>query len=296
MSTTFIRFENFLTKFCPPFIIFFCLFGNMIVIKIFWSKRFAKLGCKRFLQLQAAFEMLSSLLIISYFVKSTFGIELLVMSSFLCKLLRFFQFLLPAISSCFLVCVSVERVFSILYPSRLLFKNTNFQIALSAAIIGFEILYYSPAIVGIDIKNYQNLTNICSFKTHSYKTIISTMDVINSTLIPFLVMFLSSISIIYSINYTRKRVMQKSATLKDRKRFKRDLQFSFTIIFINIGYMIFNLPICVLQYLGEYDLLVFVALDVFFYLQYVYNLFMHISFNSLFRKELLTLFRFRKSK
>ena len=77
-------------------------------------------------------------------------------------------------------------------------------------------------------------------------------------------------------------------------RFKRDFNFSLIILSLNILFVIFNLPICVVNLLDDAEYYVFNLVDVLFYCQYIFNILVYLVANSEFKRELFIMLRIRK--
>lgn len=105
----------------------------------------------------------------------------------------------------------------------------------------------------------------------------------NSTLIPFLLMFICSVALIHYIFKMRKRVKYQSS--KESKSHVKDIQFSVTILLMNVNFLVFNLPICVLNFISVAPFLLESRFDYFFYSQYFFNFYIYLFFNKLFARE-----------
>ena len=62
---------------------------------------------------------------------------------YLCKILNYFLYILPSLSIWVLVVISIDRVLSIIYPARFLFRRSEQnQIMISFAIVIFHAIYW----------------------------------------------------------------------------------------------------------------------------------------------------------
>lgn len=96
-------------------------------------------------------------------------------------------------------------------------------------------------------------------------------------------MFLCSVALIDYIFKMRKRVKYQSS--KESKSHLKDIQFSVTILLMNVNFLVFNLPICVLNFISGTPDWLLSRFDYFFYTQYFCNFYIYLFFNKLFARE-----------
>ena len=110
-------------------------------------------------------------------------------------------------------------------------------------------------------------------------------DVINGTFVPFGIMLGCSIIIVKTIFVSRKKLATNSSS--DNKRLRRDIQFSVTIVLINLNFLLCNSPIMFLS-LSAYDGYIgFLVTSLIYFLQYANNVITYIFLNQIFKKELM---------
>jgi len=132
----------------------------------------------------------------------------------------------------------------------------------------------------------------CDEKQAFYKELTAFMDLVNSTLIPFIFMFVCSLVLIKFV-FTARRKIKKRNTSTEQKRLLKDIQFSLTIMLLNADFMVFNLPVCVIQIVKS-EMSFYV--EMFFYTQFANNFIILLCCNKMFRDEFLTLLGLRKNK
>jgi hypothetical protein len=115
------------------------------------------------------------------------------------------------------------------------------------------------------------------------------MDLINSTLIPFILMFIFSILLIYTIFKSRLRILRLNSAV-DRKKLRKDIKFAFTSILLNVTFCIINLPVCVANLLNDVSEYYYKLLLYLFFISFCINYYILFTFNSVFRKELFLMF------
>lgn len=132
-------------------------------------------------------------------------------------------------------------------------------------------------------------------------TVGDLMDLFLFAVIPFIVMTVCSIRLSLILFETKKKIYSKKFSGKGVK-IKKEFQFVFTIILINLVFLIFNIPICILLLvrnlsddLSYTDLTIFNLLytvsSMLSYFNFSNSLMIHLYFNRLFRIKFLKLFK-----
>ena len=284
--------EYFLVNVCLPLIFVFGLIGNVCVIVVFTRiKAKLKTGGNNFLRILAANDALSIAAIL-VFHGSIVGVELLYLSSSLCRLFSLLVYFIEANSSFILAIVSIDRLLLIKYKSVTLFKQKWFKLSILSAMYTWNLSIYSVRSIYVDlvVSEVSNASRSvsCDIVDPSVAHTFAWIDLVNSTLAPALVMIACSIQIIHSIYKSRRRIVkQKTSANADLKRLKRDVQFSVTIVMLNVLFLAFNAPACLYNFFGRQGDFLFTLFDVFFYCQYITSILVYIFLNRLFKDELM---------
>ena len=137
----------------------------------------------------------------------------------------------------------------------------------------------------MSLNNISNKTQ-CDFIDLKYTYLYGNIDLVNSTILPFLLMIIFSSLLIYSIFKSRLRMLTLS-NRNDKIKLRKDIQLAVSLVFFNVFYLVLNLPHCiyhlVLNSIYEWHDFVF-YLSWFSYCLEFYILFL---INSVFRKEFL---------
>lgn len=107
------------------------------------------------------------------------------------------------------------------------------------------------------------------------------MDLLNSTLLPFVIMIALSIALVYCVRLVRSRVKSK-----------RDNRFIVSVISLNIIFLVLNLPIATIALTGDDSIQNQLVLYFFQYLVYLYyaiGFYVQLVVNSDFKNEFLKL-------
>ena len=129
-----------------------------------------------------------------------------------------------------------------------------------------------------------------------FYNILNLIDLLNSTVIPYILMILTSIGLVYKIFKSRKRI---KSSLKNKLIKNNDTQFAITSISLNLFSMALNFPFCICVFLEiNSTSLVFLICNNLSYTSFSTQFFINYLSNSFFRIELFKLFRikFRENK
>ena len=218
-----------------------------------------------------------------------------IISNLGCKIYQFFNYGLDALSPWCLVYISVEKFISIAYPSkRYILKKKQNQTLFFIILCLFNFFYRLNIPFSAGLMSINNLT-ICFFDTYENQLIISNMDLVNLILIPFILMILFSSLLIGSIFKARRRVGLNNSDRENRRR-KQDIKVSFSLLSMNLLFILLNLPLNVALLLPAK----YFNIELYVFFSYVFNISSGINFylnlltNSIFRSEFISLFIKRK--
>ena len=284
------------------FIIINGLIGNTICFIIFKRQKLSKLPIIYFLRAMCIFDSLSVLNYTHRYLRLVFNINIRTILSFLCKFLVYFVYSVGSVQGWILVFLSFERFLSIRFPRKFVFiHNKKFHMGMILFIYSYNLLYYIPYIIFYNVyPNAQstNLTNqtlvsdctdIDSFRFN----ILVTMDLFNSTIIPSILMLISTLMVIY-VFYQSKAQMKLNKS--DKKRINKSLMFTLTVILMNLIYLLFNLPITVAPYFSS-DIdgsdLDWITYHLY-YGSFSVQIYIYLASNRIFRREFLSIISLNK--
>ena len=237
-----------------------------------------------------------------------FGLDLQNSSYFWCKTVKFWQYSIAPVSGWLLVIISIERMLSIIKPNKFLFlKKKQTQATICCLTLAFNLIFYIPLIVYKDYQAQENLNSSNSTEI-IYKCvnleeekIVDWLDLFNSTILPFLMMAISTSVTVTKLFKSRSKT---TAEAKPNTKLKqRDTKFAITSVALNLFFFVFNLPVCVLYLLADFIyiedvdyVLIFCVTLITYYLNFGVVFYVNLVTNSMFRSELLLFLRLRKAK
>jgi hypothetical protein len=222
------------------------------------------------------------------------------MSSFACKFYIYTNFLICPISSWLLVVISAERCIGIVFGKRIqIFENRKFEFLLIALVIIYNFLINIPFYLYQDIQ--QSITNgtdsnetqidyDCEFSSIEQIQAFYLMDMINSTLVPYAIMLVSSIILIVFVIKSRMKV-HNSTNSKEKKSLVKEIRFGMTILLLNFFFVILNLPICVANYVDTLSDFMYDLIAYIFMMSFCINFYILAVFNNIIREELVKMFK-----
>jgi hypothetical protein len=220
---------------------------------------------------------------------TAFNYDTTTINSLGCKIFSYFNYALDAISPWCLVYISVEKFVSIAVPTRrLMLRKLKVQIYFFVLLCLFNIVYHLNVPFFSDISSYKN-DSFCFLIDLESQIIVSFMDLVNYILLPFFLMIIFSSLLIAFIFKSRRRVLLNNS-VREKKRLKKDIKFSISLLSMNLLFTLLNLPLEIANFLPvSIDNDIYVSLSYLFNLSSAVNFYLALSTNSLIRKEFLSL-------
>ena len=280
----------FLYTLYPPFLLIIGLVGNSIVILAFTSKQMFQLSFSRYVIFMAISDSIGLLHILRPFFEYTFNYYLRNISVLYCKFFLYLVYVFNPISAWLMVFISLDKVISIRFPTKSFhFKKKITQNLIIFFIFLFNFLMFSPVFflseLNIDNNNLKN-ESICSFQDIS--SVMFYFDLLNSIILPYLIMFFNTILLIYTVLKSRFKMFHKLKALQNiNERKKKDIKFIFTSIGLNLAFLILNVPLIIYQFTQDVTISILANL---YFINFAIDFFIHYSSNSLFRNEIRKIF------
>jgi hypothetical protein len=287
----------YLSTFTAKFVIlFFGLLGNTIGIIVFSRKSIEKKIKTKLIYQVILF--INSLFLFSQVFQDTFDsfeIRLHRMSIIACKLRGFWNFAIGPLTKWYLIYITIERFLAIKFQNFKLFQEKRFQKIIIIAVIIYTFLLYSPYAIFYDIFTIksQNTTGIrCRIEDNNIRSIMASVDTVNSTLLPFIMISVFSLLLIYTIISSRIRAMRMQAT-SARDRMLKDIRLSLCILAINFTIFL-SFPLEIANYfVADIDVFLYDIYVCIFYVYYCLDTFILILLNSNFKNELLLMLKLK---
>ena len=294
--------------FILPVVLIMGSIGNVFSFIIFSREKFRKTSFSLYFRVLAFSDSFTLLYIINDIPNVLYGQDLQNKSYFWCKTFRYWLYSIAPVSGWLLVVISLDRMLSIIRPNKFLFlKKKQTQATICCVNLAFNLIFYIPLIVYKDYQAQENLNSSNSteiiFKCVNLEEekIVDWLDLFNSTILPFLIMAISTSVTVTKLFKSRSKT---TAEAKPNTKLKqRDTKFAITSVALNLFFFVFNLPVCVLYLLADFIyiedvdyVLIFCVTLITYYLNFGVVFYVNLVTNSMFRSELLLFLRLRKAK
>ena len=283
-----------------PLITLIGLITNTISFVIFSGKKFQNSIFSTYFRFLLLFHTLNLISPSNKLLEWNFDFYFSQLSNFSCKIRYWFFYVNFAIAAWFQVIISIDRYLAISLPTKfILRKKFQFQIITSFIIIGFNCCMYIPSLMYyLKINNESspiiNQTTKSNYKCTSPGIWADFMDLFQSTVLPFCLMILFTLLTIRTVFKSRRSSTNSSLSSVNKSK---DIKFAFTSILTNIIFILFNLPVFLVDLINDYTkvtdglfdvYLVFNAISYFvYYSNNFLTFFINYYVNSMFKKELL---------
>jgi len=284
------------TKYFAPTIVILGVFGNLFGLIVISKKKLKKIGPQIAYIALFISDFFNFILIFQSYTLVEFNINITSFSEFACKAYWYLNFALGPISPMLSVYISIERYISIAHLTKKHFLlNKKIQFAFIIAITMFNFILYIPFSIYqylLVIDYNQTEITLCYMDPY-LNYIYNIIDLINRVILPFLLMIIFSILIIYTIFSSRRRITSNNP--QNNRSFRRDIRFSLIIILLNISFIVLSLPVTLLVFVAsQSDTVLYVNLFYFFNYLYFFsfctNFYLMFAVNSLFRGGFYSIF------
>jgi hypothetical protein len=285
--------------------------ANVLAFIVFSRKRFQNTVFSTYFRVLLIIDTIGLVyLTLGKFLNFEFNINLRNLHIVLCKLTMPIAYSIPPISAYITVMISFDRWLTIAKPTVLLIrKNKIFQVLICVAIIVINFLYNGQLFFSYFENDSSSNSSSKYCLVVDYEA-LSTMDLINSTILPFFLMLLFTLLTIKAVFQASKVIRQSIArpvsvnsntSTRNNSLKRRDIKFAITSISLNVIFLILNAPFTIYSFLADYVLdpsqITWISIIVLLFLTYCNHaivFFINISINRQFREELYSLFTGKK--
>lgn len=223
-----------------------------------------------------------------------FGIVVNDQTNFLCKMFFYVMTAFTTIPCWILVAFSIDKLLCMTRSSYEFIKKKRFQWSAIVGIAVFHLLLYIeiPILLKLELNPWNNY--ICDMSTMSIFNEIAILYLLESAIIPFIIMIVTSTMSIVSIRRSRRN-LERSGGNVDQSRKSREVKYAISSLAFNFTFIILKCPVVIVYILYGNDI-VFPpiyqnAAMLLFFANASMSFFIHFLSNSLFRREFLILIR-----
>lgn len=222
-------------------------------------------------------------------------------SDIVCKIYYYITTAFSGIPAWILVAFSIDKILSMRKSRRLeLIKKRSFQFGIIAVFAISNILIFSEvlALIGlvpVDESNFTEFT--CDLTEMPYVGIIGGLYLLEASIVPFLIMFGTSITIVRLITRSGRKSIGYGKNALAQRRKTRDFKFAVTSLTFNCLFITLRLPLVLFYILTSVEIYVtdsyLQIASLLFFINSSISFLVHFASNSIFRKELVILFKIR---
>lgn len=297
---------------------FMGILGNICSFIVFSRPTFAKSSIRVYCKFLALFDLFTLFNLVDGLVGFIIGYSPLNNLTYICQLGFYITVGISPIPGWILVLFSIDQLITVSMTKRFSFiKAKRFQYALIAALFLFHCGIYSPVVLMVDVHNITDENGTVLFLScDSFTLILPLFYLVESSLVPFTVMIVTTSRIVQLLVQSRHRTSElgsnqsaetyRSETTTAKNELKtpssirraRNLKYGFNSVILNILFIILTFPVVVLYIFPQYDFFLYNLIDsicmVFFYLNFALHFWVHFAVNSIFRNQFLILLRIKK--
>lgn len=216
-----------------------------------------------------------------------------------CKLLYYALIPLVSVPGWIQVVFSIDKVLSITRSNVSTILNKKwFQWLIIAAIVLFHFLLYLELPILITLGPFLNYQSYCTPTTLPFYKIFAIMNLLDSGIIPFGFMLVTSAITVYLMRKSRLSVERGGHLSLSKSRKSREIRFALSSLVFNVLFILCRLPTIISFILNGYNIYLGEYFDQISYLLYYGNpaatLLIHMGSNSLFRREMMIFLNFKK--
>ena len=288
---------SYVMNFIQAIIITIGLIGNIISIIVFSKKTFRTNSISTYCISIAIFENLSIAEMIADFFRVVYRVKAIDQTNFNCKIINYISTIMSTVQACLLVAFSIDKLLSM--KSVQIIKKKWFQFSIVGSIVFINALAYIFLPISLRRTEKYPGVYICDYSTIVFYKEFFIVNLLESCLVPFIIMSVTSTLTIRLLIKSRNSVEKiNGQVLKERR--SRDRKYAISSITFNIFFIVLKLPLLVYYILSAfysyYNLYIQWFSLVFYFINISSSFFIHFATNSLFRREFKNVFlRFGKA-
>lgn len=271
--------------------------GNVISFIVFSRKTFRNNSINIYCRALAIFDMFIIYIVIINVYYISAGSFIIYYSDAVCAAFSYAYRSFGSIPGWILIAFSCDKVLTMRKLSAGM-KRPIIHYSIIVLIVLFNLLLYIEIPIQLKLvtvkQNGVVMRYICDVSTLSYGNVLNIIYIIESSILPFLIMFGSSLMTIKLLRDSRKHVNLTGVVAEKRK--SRDNKYAVTSFTFNVLFIVLRMPlvICTVLGLGNVSYYLSQTSSLLFFLNYSISFFIHCASNSLFRRELFVLMKVRK--
>ena len=274
------------------------ILGSVISFIIFSRKAFKKSSIGVYCRSLAIFDLFVIYMVFYSLATTITNTESIVTSRILCNLQYYIASGVSSVPYWVLVFFSFDQLIIVSRTERFkFFKKRWFQYTIIFGMFIIQALIYLPAFIFTDIR-YLTIGNQIIPLCDSFSITMPIVYLIESCLIPFGLIIVSTTLIVRILIKSRQKISTNLQLTAQMARRNQEYKFAFSSVILNILCIVLSLPLLVAYMISIDDFFIhFLVLDsciLVFYINFATHFWVHLACNSVFRKEFIKIFAFKK--
>ena len=214
-------------------------------------------------------------------------------SDIICKVFYYITIAFSGIPAWILVAFSIDKILSMKNSKFVFFKKRSFQIGIIAVFAIANILIFSEILVflkRVPIYPNNSIDLMCDLTYMPYISIVVGLYLLEASLIPFVIMFCSSVFIVRLLVQSRRRIIGDGNNASVQNRKGKEFKFAVISLTFNCLFITLKLPLAMFYILSSIGILMpysYINLaTLLFFINSSISFLVHFISNSIFRKEL----------
>ena len=221
-------------------------------------------------------------------------------SDIICKMYFYITIGFSGIPAWILVAFSIDKILGMKNSNRFkFFKKRSFQFGIIAFFVIANILIFSEILLYLKrVRQFPNnsIDLMCDLTYMPYIIIVVGLYLLEATLIPFVIMFCSSVFIVRLLVQSRRRVIGDGNTASVQNRKGKEFKFAVTSLTFNCFFIILKMPLALYYILHIAGLKIpsYYFLNIaslLFFINSSISFLVHFISNSIFRRQLVIILR-----
>lgn len=272
----------------------FGIVGNLLMFVVYYRGSLRRLSISvyfRWISIYSTIQILCLIIVEPYWTKFVFK------SVASLKIAFYLKSTISPTAVWFEVAASLDRFLTILFPIKFRFLQKRWvKSVVVATVFAYNMIFYSYLLFEV------NLPSKLGIKANQrLKNLIYTLNLINMTIVPFVLMLSLSIATFIGVLRAHQRIksLSRRNNMSARRKITRDVKFGVTMIFLNflflicVGLSTLNNSIGINPFSPSVNLaahiICSILLDNIFFYYFTITFYVHLAVNNLVRKELWTL-------
>ena len=277
---------------------FLTIIGSILSFIVFSRKAFQKNSIRIYCRALAIFDLYVIFNLAIGLTGQILDIQIISANNYICKIAYFITVGVSPIPGWILVVFSIDQLITVSMTKRFeFFKKQWFQYAIIIGIFIFHCALYSEVFILVN-NRIAIIANVTYYSCDTNSYVVPLIYLVESSFVPFVIMIVTSSFIVRILVRSRRKIGLGTSTDSSFVRRLRDLKFAFNSVILNLIFILFTTPLVIYYLLPKYDFVASYYINqitsIFFYLNFALHFWVHLSFNSIFRNELLILFCIRK--